>query len=88
MYEQDRTQLKNQMDLLSDAHANLTAQAAKLNVRMAELDSQQPELLKVAYSHPVNRDFTMLLDMLAIQENRIARVRAEVKEIQKNLVIA
>lgn len=85
--ESNRRNLKAQMDLLSDAHADITTQAAHANHRILYADERNVQKVdggKLALKW-AGRQLEILEDMLGAQEDRIARVREEVEQIRKNL---
>ena len=85
--ESNRRNLKAQMDLLSDAHADITAQAAHCNARIIVADEQnvaKPGSGSTSLKWAA-RQLETLEELLDAQEDRLARVREEVEQIRKNL---
>jgi len=85
--ESNMRNLKALMDLLSDNHADITAQAAHVNARVILADERNSER---AGSGSVSlkwaaRQLETLEELLDNQRRRTARVLAEVKAIRKNL---
>jgi hypothetical protein len=85
--ESNRRNLKAQMDLLSDAHADITAQAAHCNTRIIVADEQNTA--KPGHGSTslkwAGRQLESLEALLEQQRLRVLRVAAEVKAIRENL---
>lgn len=77
-----RRHLKNQMDLLSDNHSEITNEAARINAFMAE---DRNALTRASMS---KRSLTRLEESLVEQANRCLRVRAEIMQIKDNLKVS
>jgi len=87
--EANRRNLKALMDILSDAHAELTQRAATINARLLDADTRNREApgsgktsLKFA-DHQLDR----LLDGLLEQGERVLRIEEEIETIKDNLKI-
>lgn len=85
MNERHRTQLKNQIELLADSHYDLVNRASNLNARIIQTNEEKNEDKKLTQAHWVDRDFTILVKLLGAHRDRVARVRAEIAEIQRNI---
>ena len=88
----NRRNLKALMDLLSDAHADITATAAKVNARLVAADNPtkgKDEKGKRTFSafdlKLADRGLGELLELLDAQQNRCQRVHEEIETIKKNL---
>ena len=87
--ETNRRNIKTLMDLLSDAHADITKQASDINTTLLDVDEtvHNQGAASNFYIKVANRKLAELEDLLAAQEARCARTQAEVVEIRKNLKV-
>lgn len=82
----NRKNLKNLIEMLSDGHQDVAQQASDANVSFMKLD----EALAEGKGGAIFQKFTcrkleVLLELLEAHEKRVARVREEVREILKNI---
>ena len=81
----NRTNLKGQMDLLSDAHAEITALAAEINSSILKVDNPEKAFKAAFTGKYADRRMGELLELLEEQAMRTHRVLAEVRAIKKNI---
>lgn len=90
----NRSTLKALMDLLSDAHADITARAITVNNHLLAADNPtkgKDEQDKRKFSEFelkwAGRGLDDLLQLLDAQQNRVQRVYEEIEQIKKNLKV-